>query len=321
VVDDSYMHSRTTARTAMARRSRDTGFTLIELLVVVIVIGLLAAIAIPVFLNQRKKGIDAGIKSDLRSVAHAVEAWNADNTTDRDGPAAAGTPLSNYTAGSDTLASTIALPGGSSVKTSPGNFVTIYANSTGNGYCVAAAHGGSSKGWTRPGQPTSTQASIYDSTAGGITSTPSSGCTLPGAPAADPYTNSTNAVACPHIASAVLISLGGGTYNMAATFSSSTMSPAGTSTFPQMWPQYSRYTTAFGGWNTASVVTGSEYRDNGWYTLAAGTHTFGVRAQQTTSTTQTAAQGCTQGVSFAVPASAANGARITGTITSTAPTP
>ena len=112
-VDEPCMPPRTTDRTPIASRPRDNGFTLVELLVVVIVIGLLAAIAIPVFLNQRKKGIDASIKSDLRSAAHAVEAWNADNTTDRDGPAAAGTPLSNYTAGSDTLASTIALPGGS----------------------------------------------------------------------------------------------------------------------------------------------------------------------------------------------------------------
>jgi type IV pilus assembly protein PilA len=56
----------------------DDGFTLIELLVVIIIIGILAAIAIPVFLNQRQKGYDAGIKSDLRNAATAEETYLTD---------------------------------------------------------------------------------------------------------------------------------------------------------------------------------------------------------------------------------------------------
>lgn len=52
---------------------RDLGFTLIEILVVVVIIGVLAAIAIPVFLNQRKKAVDAELKSDMRNVAMSVE--------------------------------------------------------------------------------------------------------------------------------------------------------------------------------------------------------------------------------------------------------
>jgi type IV pilus assembly protein PilA len=67
------------ARLRKAQEEGESGFTLIELLVVIIIIGILAAIAIPVFLKQRQKGYDAGIKSDLRNAATAEESYLTDN--------------------------------------------------------------------------------------------------------------------------------------------------------------------------------------------------------------------------------------------------
>ena len=62
----------------MRRRS---GFTLIELLIVVVIIGILAAIAIPKFQNTKGKSYTAAIKSDLRNVATAQEAYFYENST------------------------------------------------------------------------------------------------------------------------------------------------------------------------------------------------------------------------------------------------
>lgn len=65
----------------LRRRRGQEGFTLIELLVVVIIIGLLAAIAIPAFLGQRNKANDAAAKSLVRNAATAMEAYFSEGNT------------------------------------------------------------------------------------------------------------------------------------------------------------------------------------------------------------------------------------------------
>lgn len=58
----------------------EKGFTLIELLIVVAIIGILAAIAIPNFLNARARATVSAVKADVKNIATAVETYQADNS-------------------------------------------------------------------------------------------------------------------------------------------------------------------------------------------------------------------------------------------------
>ena len=139
-----------------ASKDNEKGFTLIELLVVMIIIGILAAIAIPVFLNQRKKAVDASTKSDLSAIATEMETYYTDNQ--------AYIVPTQTGAGVDVVITT-----GQNVKVSTGNVftfkllsdattaTTVVANAT--GYCI--------KGTNAKGSDT-TNGYIYNSLAGGL---------------------------------------------------------------------------------------------------------------------------------------------------------
>ncbi|HEX5202074.1 MAG TPA: prepilin-type N-terminal cleavage/methylation domain-containing protein [Actinoplanes sp.] len=69
----------------------DEGFTLIELLVVVVIIGVLVAIAVPVYLNYRKGAADKSAQSDVRGAVSTVEQYYTDNNNEFPGDVAATT--------------------------------------------------------------------------------------------------------------------------------------------------------------------------------------------------------------------------------------
>lgn len=135
------------ARVAKAMNEKEKGFTLIELLVVIIIIGILAAIAIPVFMNQRQKAVDSSVKSDLRSIATAVEDYWVEKQkypTSLEGDADAGYKID-----------------GEAVATSAGTTFVLTPENEGQSYTIV--------GKNPNGDAAATEDGIkYDSAAGGL---------------------------------------------------------------------------------------------------------------------------------------------------------
>jgi type IV pilus assembly protein PilA len=119
------------ARLRKAMDENESGFTLIELLVVMIIIGILAAIAIPVFLNQRKNAVDASMKSDVRTIANELESIYTDTE--------AYPVTTSFTSATSTNQVTTVTTS-DTVRTSKGNLFTYALNGTADAFCVVASN-------------------------------------------------------------------------------------------------------------------------------------------------------------------------------------
>jgi type IV pilus assembly protein PilA len=121
------------ARIRKSLEKREEGFTLIELLVVIIIIGILAAIAIPVFLSQRTKGYDTQAKSDAKNLSTAEETVLADKGYYADATDATANTDLTTTGGFKKSGSvtSVAVEGLSSATAAIGT-----ANTSTNGYCI-----------------------------------------------------------------------------------------------------------------------------------------------------------------------------------------
>jgi type IV pilus assembly protein PilA len=121
---------------------RESGFTLIELLVVMLILGILAAIAIPAFFTQREKANDAQAKSMVRSAQTAAETYATDNGGLYTGLDKTDLPLIEETITETVSTSKPYLLSATPIDTDKGYEVTVKSGATANEFTIKRTEAG-----------------------------------------------------------------------------------------------------------------------------------------------------------------------------------